>query len=84
MTWGYSSSQSALTGFHISYEQRGEGHNGFVTAGVDEINATIEGLVAGGTYCISVVANSSTLPSHPTTKYFTLSMCLQYSVSEYQ
>ena len=75
VTWRYSSSQSALTGFHISYIQRGGGHNGSVTAGVDETNATIEGLVAGGTYSISVVANSSTLPSHPTTQYFTLRMC---------
>lgn len=67
------------TGYHISYAQNDGGHSGSITAGKSDTNATITGLIAGSTYFISVVANSSTLPSDPTTVRFNLCMFVYIS-----
>ena len=72
VSWTYHPSWPAVTGFLISYYQQDGGHNGSVTAGMNDNNATISGLTALATYSISVVANSSTLPSYPATTTFSL------------
>ena len=72
VSWTYRSSWPAVTGFLISYYQLDGGHNGLVTAGRNDNNATISGLTALATYSISVVANSSTLPSNASTTRFNL------------
>ena len=72
VTWRYSS-WPALTGFHIWYYEDG-GYNDSVIGGINNTNVTIAGLITGATYSISVVANTTTLPSYPSTVRFTLSM----------
>ena len=61
-----------VIGYVIYYKQENGHHNGSITAGVMDTNTTISGLIAGVTYYISVVANSATLSSYPTTIRFTL------------
>ena len=58
------SGEPAVTGYIIYYQQQGGGHNGSVeVAGATTTTATITGLMTGATYSITMVANSSTLPS---------------------
>ena len=64
-----------VAGYHISYQEQDGGHRGSVMTEESNLNTTITALIAGATYSISVAANSSTLPSYPTTTTFTLSMC---------
>ena len=68
-----------VTRYHISYQEQDQeqdgGHRGSVMTGESNHTAAITGLIAGATYSISVVTNSSTLPSYPTTTTFTISMC---------
>ena len=73
VSWAYHPSLPAVTGFLISYYQDG-GNSGSVTAGQNDSNVTISGLITGSTYSIKIVANSSTLPSNPSTARFTLCM----------
>ena len=65
-----------VTGYHISYQEQDGGHRGSVMTGESNLNTTITGLIAGATYSISVAANSSTLPSYPTSATFTLGKCI--------
>ena len=74
VSWTYHPSWPAVTGFLISYYQQDGGHNGSVTAGQNDSNATIFGMITGSTYSIRTVANFSTLPSNPSTARFTLRM----------
>ena len=73
VTWRYSSWPALVTGFLISYYEDG-GHNDSVIGGNNDTNVTIAGLITGATYSISVVANTTTLPSYASTVKFTLSM----------
>ena len=73
VTWRYSSWPALVTGFHIWYYEEGE-HNDSVIGGINDTNVTISRLTTGATYSISVVANTTTLPSYPSTIRFTLSM----------
>ena len=59
-----------------SYQELDGGHRGSVMTGESNLNTTITGLIAGATYSISVAANSSTLPSYPTSATFTLRKCV--------
>ena len=74
VSWTYYSSWPPVTGFHISYYQQDGTHTGSVTAGRNNNNVAISGLITGSTYLIRVVANSSTLPSDPSSTRFTLCM----------
>ena len=56
-----------MTGYTVYYEQQDGGVNSSVEAGQNDTSITIPGLIAGATYSISIVANSSTLPSTVTT-----------------
>ena len=56
-----------MTGYTIYYQQQDGGPSGSVEAGQHDTSITIPGLIAGATYSISIVANSSTLPSTVTT-----------------
>ena len=69
----YNNGLDIVTGYHISYQEQDGGHRGSVMTEESYLNTTITGLIAGATYSISVAANSSTLPSYPTTTTFTLS-----------
>ena len=54
-----------MTGYYIYYQYNMTLHS--MTAEADATSATITGLIAGVTYSINVVANSTTLPSIVTT-----------------
>ena len=69
VSWTYLSSWPQVTSYYISYN---EVHSVSVTATKDDNEAIISGLVVGVTYYITVVANSSTLPSIATTATVTL------------
>ena len=56
-----------VTGYTIYYQQQDGGPSGSVEAGQNDTSITIPGLIVGATYSISIVANSSTLPSTVTT-----------------
>ena len=56
-----------VTGYTIYYQQQDGGPSGSVEAGQYDTSITIPGLIVGATYSISIVANSSTLPSTVTT-----------------
>ena len=56
-----------MTGYTIYYQQQDGGPSGSVEAGQYDTSITIPGLIVGVTYSISIVANSSTLPSTVTT-----------------
>ena len=56
---------SNVTGYTVFYQQVGGGHNGSVMTQYNSV--VITELNEGATYSISVVANSSTLPSNVTT-----------------
>ena len=56
-----------VTGYTIYYQQQDGGPSGSVEAGQYDTSITIPGLTVGATYSISIVANSSTLPSTVTT-----------------
>ena len=72
--WEYSLYWSSVTGSLVSYKQQGGDQSGSVTVEGTGTGTNITGLIAGATYHISVVVNSTTLPSNPTTTKFTLSM----------
>ena len=62
----WSSGESIVTGYIISYQQQNGGHNGSVN--VDIVTSTIiTRLTIGATYSFSIVATSNTLPSTKTT-----------------
>ena len=63
VSWTAPSGEPAVTGYIIYYQQQDGGHNGLMMAGVNATNATINGLIMGATYSITMVATSSTLPS---------------------
>ena len=56
-----------VTGYTIYYQKQDGGPSGSVKAGQSDTSITIPGLIVGATYSISIVANSSTLPSTVTT-----------------
>ena len=56
-----------VTGYTVYYQQQDGGPSGSVEAGQNDTSITIPGLIVGATYSISIVANSSTLPSTVTT-----------------
>ena len=56
-----------LTGYTVYYQQQDGGPSGSVEAGQNDTSITIPELIEGATYSISIVANSSTLPSAVTT-----------------
>ena len=58
-----------VTGYTVYYQQQDGGVNSSVEAGQTDSDSsiTIPGLIVGATYSISIVANSSTLPSTVTT-----------------
>ena len=56
-----------VTGYTIYYQKQNGGPSGSVEAGQSDTSITIPGLIVGATYSISMVANSSTLPSTVTT-----------------
>ena len=55
-----------MTGYIIYYQQQNGEHTGSEMAGATATTATITGLITGGTYSITMVATSSTLPSDVT------------------
>ena len=56
-----------MTGYTIYYQQQDGGPSGSVEAGQNDTSITIPELIVGATYSISIVANSSKLPSTVTT-----------------
>ena len=66
MTWTPSQGPD-VTGYTIYYQQQDGGPSGSLEAGQHDHSITIPGLIVGATYAISIVANSSTLPSTFTT-----------------
>ena len=72
VSWSYSSSWPTVSRFFISYYQQDGGHNGSVTAGQNDNNATISGLTALTTYSIRILAKSLTFPGSPTSTSFNL------------
>ena len=76
--WEYSLYGVPVTGSLVSYKQQGGKQSGSVTVEGTDTGANITGLIAGATYHISVVVNSTTLPSNPTTTKFILSMSTLY------
>ena len=52
-----------VTGYIVFYQQESGGQNGTVKAGQTADSISINGLIAGATYSISVVAMSNTLNS---------------------
>ena len=56
-----------VTGYTVYYQQQDGGDNSSVEAGQNDTSITIPGLIVGATYSISIVTNSSTLPSTVTT-----------------
>ena len=63
VSWTPPSGEPAVTGYIIYYQQQDGGHTGSVMAGAAATTATINGLMTGATYSITMVATSSTLPS---------------------
>ena len=66
VTWT-PSQRPHVTGYTIYYQQQDGGPSGSMEAGQHDTSITIPELIAGATYSISIVANSSTLPSTFTT-----------------
>ena len=62
VTWTPSAG-SNVTGYTIFYQDQDGGESGSLEVGETDTNATITGLMSGATYNISIIANSSTLPS---------------------
>ena len=62
VSWTPPSGKPAVTGYIIYYQQQDGGHNGSKMAGATATAATITRLIPG-TYSITMVATSSTLPS---------------------
>ena len=60
----WTTGESIVTGYIISYQQQDEVHSDAVTETVT--STIITGLMIGATYSISIVATSSTLPSNET------------------
>ena len=81
VTWQYD--WPNVTGYHVSYYQQYGEHNGSTTVGKRYTNVTITGLVTLATYSISIVANSTTLPSYSSNVRFTLRMYKSCAVEEY-
>ena len=88
-----------VTGYTIYYQQQDGGHSGSVEAGQTDTSITIPGLIVGATYSISIVANSSTLPSTVTTGHratigtlfthftkpcVTITICAHFLISQIQ
>ena len=65
VSWTPPSGGADVTGYYIYYLYSGTQHSMIPEA--DSMHATITGLIAGVTYSINVVANSTTLPSNVTT-----------------
>ena len=63
--WTPPSGEPTVTGYIIYYQQQDGGHTGSVVSGDTTTTATITGLMTG-TYSITMVATSSTLPSNET------------------
>ena len=62
VTWTPSAGPS-VTGYTIFYQQQDGGHSRSVEVEETDTSVTITGLMREATYAISIVANSSTLPS---------------------
>ena len=63
ISWTPPLGEPALTSYIIYYQQQDGGHNGLEVAEDTATTATINGLMTGATYSITMVATSSTLPS---------------------
>ena len=62
VTWTPSEGPN-VTGYTVIYQQIDGTQNGSVTAKNTDTNINITGLIAGSSFSIGVLANSSTLPS---------------------
>ena len=62
VSWTPPSGGAVVTGYVIYYQQVG-GNVMSVNSGANEANITINGLIGGNTYSVTLVATSTTLPS---------------------
>ena len=63
VSWTPPSGEPTVTGYIIYYQQQDGEHTGSEIAADTATTTTITGLIPGGTYCITMMATSSMLPS---------------------